>query len=221
MSRKLEEKQRRRLAEEQRKAEERKAHRRRNLVTLGIALAVGVGVVLLIINEREVESGPLGVAASEAGCTEIETATGELSQDHVEGDVQVTYEESPPVGGEHWPPGFQADPGFYSETLDEERLVHNLEHGQIVIWYRPDSSDETLNTLEEFIDRENSATDAPVAPLLAVPYDDVDQSSSYVMTAWGASQSCAKMSSEAIDDFRVRYQGRGPEQVVPPFAKPE
>ena len=219
MSKKLEEKQRRRLAEERRRAEARKAARRRNLVTLGIALAVGAGVVLLIINERTVDTGPLGVSAAQAGCEEIETIT-DASREHVDEGTNVDYDESPPMGGSHWP--VPADAVFYSAELEEERLVHNLEHGQIVIWYQPDIDDEVKDDIETFVDRENDVAikdGARVGPMLAAPYPNIDGSFTFAMTAWEASQSCEEMSSEAIDDFRARYQGRGPELVVPPFTK--
>jgi Protein of unknown function (DUF3105) len=221
MSRKLEEKQRRRLAEEQRRAEERKAHRRRNLVTLGIALLVGVGVVLLIMNERTVDVGPLGVAADEAGCQDVETIE-DATAEHVDEGTDVTYAESPPVGGNHWPT--PADATFYTSEIDEERLVHNLEHGQVVIWYRPDISTEVKDDIETYVERENDATleaGASLGPMLGAPYADIDDSATFVMTAWQASQTCARMSSEAIDDFRVTFQGRGPEQFVPTFTKDE
>ena len=52
MSKKLQEKQRRRLAEQMRRDQQRKATRRSNMITIGIALAIAAAVTIFIINER-------------------------------------------------------------------------------------------------------------------------------------------------------------------------
>jgi hypothetical protein len=223
MSKKLEEKQRRRLAAERRKAEERKAHRRRNLLTIGIALAVFAGVVLLIVNERSkegVDTSPIGVSASRAGCEPIKSITG-ATREHVPEGTQIDYKETPPMGGNHWPT--PVDATFYTSELEDEPLVHNEEHGQIVIWYQPDLPSDVKDEIDTYVTRENDATlqsGARVGPLVAVPYSKIQGNFQFVMTTWEHSQSCALFSSEAVDDFRVKYQGRGPELVVPTYTKP-
>ena len=61
MSKKLEQKQRRRLAEQTRRAQEQRAARRQNLMTLGIAVAVAAAVVVLIVRDRTAEDTPTTV----------------------------------------------------------------------------------------------------------------------------------------------------------------
>jgi Protein of unknown function (DUF3105) len=211
MSRKLEEKRDRRAAEEQRRAREKAGARRRNLITTGIAVVVLIGVVALIRNEQTAASGPVGVAASEAGCGDIETFD-EVSRKHLDqGQEHGPYNSDPPTSGPHY--ATPADPGFYTSPLEPEQLVHNLEHGQIVIWYRPDAPQETIDQIEAVIEREPPQQELA---LLAAPYDGVEDSS-FVLTAWTASQSCASVSQQIVDDFRARFQGRGPEALTPPF----
>lgn len=204
-----------------RREQRKKAARRSNLITIAIAVVIVGAVTYFIISERAkdvaVTKAPKGVAAQQAGCDEIEEH-GIEGRNHVEEDVQ--YEITPPTSGNH--AETPADAGFYPTAVPEEPLVHNLEHGQIVIWYRPDASSETIDDLEAFVESANDPDDPDVKrfgtqPLLAAPHTHVVEPRSYVLAAWGASQACESYSLEAINEFRTRYQGRGPEQVAPPF----
>lgn len=52
---------------------------------------------------------------------------------HVPEGQRVDYSDAPPTSGEHWPT--PASCGFYPDGLPDERVVHNLEHGAIVVSY--------------------------------------------------------------------------------------
>ena len=215
MSKKLQEKQRRRLAEQMRRDQQRKATRRSNMITIGIALAIAAAVTIFIINERgadEPAPAPEGVPAAEGGCDEIEEHKEEGNQ-HVNAGTDVEYETSPPTSGDHWEA--PADHGFYPEEVPEESLVHNLEHGQIVIWYDPDATTETRDNLDAFAESANEGE--PTGPIIAAPYPDIPEGKTFVMTAWTASQACSAYSLDAINAFREKYQGRGPEPIAPTF----
>ncbi len=224
MSKKLQEKQRRRLADQMRRERQRKATRRSNLLTILVVLVIAALVVFGVLTFREgddtVPEAPEGVSATEANCDEVEEHEIE-GQQHVDAGETVEYETSPPTSGNHWPPGQEADAGFYSDAVAGESLVHNMEHGQIVIWYSPDASQELKDNLEGLVqsanDLDNPELGQGAQPLIAVPYDDVPQDMNFVMTAWGASQACENYSLAAINEFRTTYQGRGPEQVTAPF----
>ena len=150
---------------------------------------------------------------SEAGCDEIEEH-GEEGNNHVDAGTDVEYETSPPTSGDHWET--PSDHGFYPDVIPEESLVHNLEHGQIVIWYDPDATAETKDDLEAFAESANEGE--PTGPVIAAPYADVPEGKSFVLTAWTASQACSAYSLDAINGFRETYQGRGPETgIVPTF----
>ena len=57
------------------------------------------------------------------------------------GEQHEPYNSDPPTSGPHYAQPAQA--GFYDEALPDEQLVHNLEHGYIVIWYNCTSLEET------------------------------------------------------------------------------
>jgi hypothetical protein len=224
VSKKLQEKQRRRLADQMKRERQRKAARRSNLVTILIAGVIIALVVVGVAFSRQEESGgdappaAEGVSASAANCDEVEEPEIE-GQQHVDTSETVDYKTSPPTSGNHWPPGQEADPGFYSDTVANESLVHNMEHGQIVIWYSPEAEQETVDNIESLVENANDSSNvnAGAPPLIAVPFEDVPEGKNFVLTAWGASQACENYSLAAINEFRTTYQGRGPEQVTAPF----
>ena len=210
MSKKLEIKQRRREEVERRIAERKAAVRRRNIITVLITLVVIGTVAAVVITQREDGAESIGGDVAEAGCDEIETFPGAAEEDargHVEEGHEVPYETTPPTFGPH--SGTTSPTGFFEEPVPEEAYVHNLEHGQIVIHYDPAISAETKDKVETLTDQEPDAT-------LAVPTEGLEKS--VVLTAWGAMQACGEPAQEAVDAFRERFQGRGPEDVgVPTF----
>ena len=213
MSKKLEEKQQRRLAEERKRQEAQRAARKRNLLTFGVAIVVGALVVFLIMKDRP-NSGSVdaGVAAKDAGCGPVEDFDAADEAKHVEDGTDVQYESTPPTSGDHY--GQPADARFYSESIPEETVVHNLEHGQIVIWYNPDGPNDMIDAIESVVDEE------PVG-LVAVPYTELSSGDNVAFSAWGHAQTCAEFSNDVLDEFRVEFQGKGPENVgVPTYEIP-
>ncbi|MGH2699555.1 MAG: DUF3105 domain-containing protein [Actinomycetota bacterium] len=209
MSKKLHDKQQRRLAEEARRARQKKEHRRANLITIGIAAAVALAVVAFFVFGGDDPDENVGVAASEANCTERETFESEGNQ-HVDTGTPVAYEADPPTTGNHWAEPANAD--FYETEVAAEQLVHNQEHGQIVVYYNADAPQEVLDELEELVDQERNTT-------LAAPWDGIEEPYNFVLTAWdgandeGVQMSCEQPSQGVFDDWREEFQGRGPEQI--------
>jgi uncharacterized protein DUF3105 len=221
VSKKLQQKQARRLAEERRKAELRRAARRRNLLTVGIAVLVAVAIAALVISERRAENAPIGVSESEARCGDVREFEA-TSREHIpEGSQHEPYNSSPPTNGPHYANAAQA--GFYPSALPPEQLVHNLEHGQIVIWYAPDAPDEVKEDVEALV------RDQPIATV-ASPFEG-DLEGNFALTAWlsaeeagdggrdgaGVMQTCEQVSEDVVDEFRRNFQGRSPEPQTPPF----
>ena len=221
MSKKLQQKQARRLAEERRKAELRRAARRRNFLTIGIAVLVAVAIGALVVSERSAENAPIGVSESEARCSRVREFPAS-SREHIpEGSQHEPYNSSPPTNGPHY--ANPAQTGFYTSALPPEQLVHNLEHGQIVIWYAPDAPDEVKEDIEAVVGEEPIAT-------AASPYEG-ELEGNFALTAWlgaeqaddggpdgaGVLQTCEQVSQAVVDEFRRNFQGKSPEPVTPTF----
>ncbi|NYD59279.1 hypothetical protein BKA08_003517 [Nocardioides marinisabuli] len=71
----------------------------------------------------------------------------DLPTTHVDGDVD--YEQEPPVGGPHadrW-----LDCGAYDTQVRAENVVHDLEHGTVLLAYGPDTSADDVRRLEALL----------------------------------------------------------------------
>lgn len=126
---------------------------------------------------------------------------------HVKEGQSVKYETDPPLSGEHWPSWLP--PGFYTAPQAPEQLVHDLEHGNIVIYYDPDrlSADDKakLKALTQQFHQDFQG-------VLAVPRKDKD--SVLILTAWEHSLRLNSYTPAAVDQFVDALRGRGPEKAV-------
>lgn len=100
-------------------------------IAIGVALALSAGSVAFAFYRRQAT----GAAIQAAGCSEIQRLEDE-GRDHLPqpNDVYDGYKSNPPTSGPHselW-----AEWGFYDIPVAKELLVHNLEHGDIVIHYK-------------------------------------------------------------------------------------
>ena len=204
MSKKLDEKRARREGRERRLKEQRKQTFRRNLATSTIALLVAVGVAIIVVADRRRQTAALafGPSADEAGCEPIEKFK-ELKGDHIPATEVAgpeTYNSMPPTSGPMWeelvPGGFSASPMALPAPL------HNLEHGQIIVYYTDLDPDEE-EALVGYADDDAAAVIAAPAP--------EGVTGRITLTGWTALQSCDDLSTAAIDQFRRRFQGGAPE----------
>lgn len=63
---------------------------------------------------------------------------------HISSGQRATYQTTPPTSGAHWgAPAAPAAWGIKDTTLPDEVVVHNMEHGGIVIAYKGLDPDET------------------------------------------------------------------------------
>ena len=122
----------------------------------------------------------------------------------------TSYPSTPPVSGPHAhiPPG-PAPAGFYDDPPDLARVIHSLEHGASVVWYSPTATDEELQPLRDFYDRDEPAVGQD--RVIVAPYDyegDGGQLPSGVMMslgAWHRQQNCAQLSLPVAFDFTSQY----------------
>ncbi len=143
----------------------------------------------------------LDQATRSAGCT--------TKSFRSEGDDHVTqpvrYRSNPPHSGAHDP--VPAEDGAYGAAPRTEALVHALEHGRIVMQFRPQVSDEIKGQLKSLYDEDPSHM--LLVPNARMPYE-------VAATAWTKVLACRRATPavfDAIRAFRVRHRDRGPEYV--------
>ena len=193
---------RERLAEVQKV--QQKAEQRRNILILVIsgivALALIVPTVLFILDaQRDRAAIEDAIAQPIEGVEEFT----DLSATHVQTDV--TYEQSPPVGGDHNPAWQNC--GFYPEPVLDENAVHSLEHGAVWLAYSGDLPQADIDALEDL------TTNRPY--LLVSAYEGLD--SPVVASAWGLQLALDGVDDERLLTFVEKYiQGeQTPEQGAP------
>lgn len=131
-----------------------------------------------------------------------------ISSAHVPRGETVEYSSYPPASGDHWPPGNQAPCGFYPEGLRDERAVHNLEHGNIVVSYNLSSQAE-VDQLRKVVDNIGLAAVWGVTRF----YDRIPQGQ-VAVAAWGVLDTMQGIDRDRIKTFFEGYAGTlGPETV--------
>jgi hypothetical protein len=124
---------------------------------------------------------------------------------HVPEGQGVDYSDAPPTSGQHWPT--PAPCGFYSEGLPDERVVHNLEHGNIVVSYNF-TNPAQVTALRQVLDGVSQFDDWGVAR----SYDKIPDGQ-VALAAWGLLHRMEGVSPGEIGLFFEAFAGTvGPER---------
>ncbi|MCD9025359.1 DUF3105 domain-containing protein [Cohnella silvisoli] len=134
------------------------------------------------------------------------TTDRDYGQGHSEMPIQ--YEMKIPTSGMHSPHDLKF--GFYEEKPTNELLVHNLEHGDIVIYYRPDAN----ATVKDAVDYLSHFTKAG-SGVLAVPSNDIPEGKEVVLTAWTKTMALTVYDEKQAGTFIYQYINQGPEKIPP------
>jgi hypothetical protein len=231
-----EQKERLRKEREAKEQEARQRDQRRRMVGYGVggalalAALVAVGVVLLggggggshkatasvLPDGGKVppsQISDLKSAAKAAGC-ELKSFKA-TSRNHVTNIHQkIHYSSNPPTSGEHYQ--FPADDGAYGTSPPVDQLVHNLEHGRIIIWFKPTLPKSVRANLKAFFDEDTYQ-------MLLVPHPNMAYE--VAATAWGQDPTpngtgyllgCKRYNTKIFDAlraFREAHRGKGPEPI--------
>ncbi|HDY73399.1 MAG TPA: DUF3105 domain-containing protein [Candidatus Jorgensenbacteria bacterium] len=119
------------------------------------------------------------------------------------GSSHSPYNSNPSSSGWHY--AQPANGGFYNESISDETVIHNLEHGDIWIAYHPRISDTSKSVLKKFSGRY----------VIVSPRSENEGDISLV--AWGRVDTFnienGAVDEQRIEDFIRRYDNRGPEKV--------
>jgi hypothetical protein len=114
------------------------------------------------------------------------------------------YNSVPPTSGQHWPRWSVC--GFFNHPLPDELLVHNLEHGNIIVSYNlPDEAD--VSALRAAVSAIPSSDEIAIVRR----YPDIPVGM-VAITTWGVLDRMMGVDPERIADFFRRFPGNtGPE----------
>lgn len=187
---------RRGRAEEMRRRRERRSIRNR-MIFAGVLLVL-VGVVVFTAVTREGRDVDAGI---ESASCRIDSEYDGSSRDHIS---NPQFEVNPPAGGAHTPDA--AQPSFYRDGRpppSDGQLVHAMEHGFVVLWYKPDLSAADMQRVEALSDRFGRELIVVPRPSLGGPV---------AVTAWHKRLLCSAIDAEAIASFVQEYRDKGPEK---------
>src|SRR5215212_5031364 len=197
-----------------------------------LAIAVVAVAILLLTGGDEAGSGPgnagnvfpdggsfpeqkvfeVGPAAKAAGC-ELRAAKGSAGHT-TDLSTKVKYNTNPPSSGRHYE--IPADDGIYGKAPQDEQLVHNLEHGRVIIWVKPSLPAKQRADIRALV--EDDSYQMVLVPRRNMPY-------AVAATAWDADPQpggtgelllCNDMNGktyDALQAFRDDHRSQGPEPV--------
>jgi hypothetical protein len=164
-------------------------------------VAVVIGLIVMVV----IQTGGGGGSSEAAGAEQEQDRNPDLpgqwidpgatypeTGDHVEGTVpfcedateQVTaegkvacYHSNPPTSGPH--SGTDAARGIYAEPVPKENLVHNMEHGGVIVWYNCTDCDELVSEIRQVA--EDYLRDG--RELVMSPYPEME-ANTIALTGW-------------------------------------
>lgn len=128
---------------------------------------------------------------------------------HVTEGTDIVYAHNPPASGAHYPRWLPYQ--RFDRPARRENWVHNLEHGGIVLLYRPDAPQDVIDTLKSAFDDAPIDTACGHARTLLTPDPELVEN----VAAVGALRVMAsdRLTRDRIHDFIRACRGRGPEDV--------
>ena len=211
--------------------EQAKRERRRFFVVTGIVVLVGliiVGAVTIPSYWRTQHSpshkslASYGASAAGATCDpdakldpepgpkEAKTAE-EADRYHLQTTPPswTTYRDNPPASGPHNPNPMPTGPHYYAPTAASEpsfveQLVHNLEHGYVVLWY-DDTIAQDKGKLQAIDAMGTNLQAHGHDQFIAAPWPKdrpaMDKGKHVALTSWHNRQLCNDISGAVLDTF--------------------
>lgn len=115
-----------------------------------------------------------------------------------------TYTVDPPSGGDHLSPS--VGPGVFDgdNVPPDGVLVHSLEHGYVILWYRPGTADEDVEDVEAVQERYRRDVIVVERTSLSVPV---------AATAWGHRLLCERADPAELAEFVAARRNQAPEKI--------
>jgi hypothetical protein len=215
--------------EDARKKEQRNRTIKLLVICLVLAIALLAYPVYLFVDDYRARNASIedfGASIAAAGCDPIAEHEATGNQDHVAEGTKVDYGQTPPDSGSHYQSPAPFTKQFYAEADRPavETLVHNLEHGYTVVWYRADAPGEQIKDLQRIAKTFASDDYDPTKKFIAAPWAESDGAGfpagkNVVITRWtadpndpsnpltqrGVRQACTEVSGAAIKDFMAKH----------------
>ena len=180
-------------------------------IALGAAIVVAaaaVGIAMAVGGGGGDEAEAVSPVYADAGCTYVTRPS--MGAQHVE-ELQPDFEYNtePATSGPHFPA--PAIWNIYDQPVDEIRLVHNLEHGGVIVQYGDDVPEQDVNAIVSWYRPEANG-------IIVAPRPDLG--AEIALTAWTHLLTCPGFDEAAFTKFREDYRFKGPEAFPPEALAP-
>jgi Protein of unknown function (DUF3105) len=185
------------------------------LIAFAASGIVGLAVVAAVIalasggNSGTANAADIPTTMEAAGCT-FKTVKA-TSREHTQNpDAKIKYNTTPPSNGEHYLA--PATWGFFDSAANPIQVVHNQEHGGVVIWWGDKVPQSTVDELHDFYSSSPNG-------MIGTPYPTLGNK--IALTAWTAPEGgmgegrvavCGTFDEKAFTAFRDAFRGKGPER---------
>jgi len=135
------------------------------------------------------------------------TVQSDEGREHVSASTPVPYKNAVPTSGTHSVQPAQW--GVSSVQLNDEALVHNMEHGGVVISYRPDADPGVVDKLEKLFSKPYSNSN--FRPTKAVVMPRKDQEALIITASWQRLKEFQEYSEQELIEYYNLNIGKSPE----------
>jgi hypothetical protein len=183
--------------------------RRTRLLFLGLGAAVVIAAAAVGIAMAMGGGGGAPAAGTFGSC--VRQSFPPQGRQHVQKlSKGFKYSSTPPTSGPHFPT--PAVWNLYTQPVEQFRLVHNLEHGGVVVQYGSGVPAATVAKLTEWYAKDpRGLVVAPLPPELEAEKPELKNK--IAVTAWTHLMTCSTFDEGPLDDFVDDY--RGPQGDAP------
>ena len=174
------------------------------ILLIGGVLGLGAVVVLVLLLFGGGSSGP----AVGVGVRQADDGRGHIA----DGVAGGPYSSTPATSGTHW--ATPTNWGIYSTALPEELVLHNLEHGGLVIWYQPTAlADGDLAALTAYVRTQVASERFKV---ILTPWGGSDFGHPIAVTSWNWLLYLDTADIDQVRAFLDDHYGEAPEPLAGP-----
>lgn len=180
---------------------EEKRRRQRTLLWSGVAVLALVALLAVIWFEgrsdtpqagnQAVSADALAAGRAAAGSKGVQTFP-EAGRDHIgPGEQPDNWNSTPPTSGDHL--ASPLPPGVYNSEQDMRAMVHNLEHGYVVIVYKGIGDDQVAQ-LRQFVEARDGSK------LVLSPWSGLE-SNGVALVAWRNLELLQRVNMDVVQGF--------------------
>jgi hypothetical protein len=189
-------------------------------VSAGLGIVGLIAAVSLFAFGGSNGSGSVVETLEAAGCTFRTVDSPPHAGDHSDVPTptsEVEWNTDPPSNGAHYQQWAVWD--WYDEAVQPQLLVHNQEHGGMIVWWGDEVPAEQVDQMHEwYLDDPDSIVGTPFPSL----------GNKIALTAWtgnpatyfengdygqGRIAVCPRFDEDAFEAFKDEFRGKGPERI--------